>query len=89
MKKLEKITGEKYASASTPSTTPYTPLENSTFAPTNKNVLYSQTKEDVPFGYRKIRCNHCGNVIAIPMGFSDCPKCNKKVYADKNTVFLM
>lgn len=98
-KKLEKIAQEKYPPTYvssehsesellySPSQTWYTP-KNSMFEPANKNTLYGQPTEDIPFGYHKIKCHHCENVIAIPMGYSNCPRCGKMVYTDKNTVFL-
>ena len=99
-KKLEKIAHEKYPPTYVPSEhneneLPYSPpqtwytSENSMFVPANKNIPYSQPKEDLPFDYHKIKCPHCENVIAIPMGYSHCPECDKMVYADKNTVFLL
>lgn len=98
MKKLDGIAREKYSSTYTPpkhggSNFSYSPQQtlyapkNSMFKSENK-TLYYQSKENIPFGYHKIKCNHCENVITIPMGYSDCPKCGKMVYADKNTVFI-
>ena len=82
-KKLEKIAQKKYpptyvSSEHSESELLYSPSQtwytpkNSMFEPANK----------------KIKCHHCENVIAIPMGYSNCPRCGKMVYADKNTVFL-
>lgn len=97
--KLEKIAKKKYPTVYTPSeyiknysqnSIPqkiYT-YEGSVFVPESKDIFYSQPNEDIPFGYHKIRCQHCKNVIAIPMGYSHCPECRQTVYADKNTVFL-
>lgn len=64
-KKLEKIAQEKYPPTYIPSEhneneLPYSPAqtwytpESSLFVPANKNVPYSQPKEDIPFGYHKI-----------------------------------
>lgn len=98
-KKLEKIAKKKYPPVYMPSenmengfqySTPqkiYT-YESSVFVPENKDMFYSQLKEDIPFGYRRIRCQHCENVITLPMGYSRCPECGQTVYADKNTVSL-
>ncbi len=99
-KKLEKIAQEKYPptyvtpghsesnlSYSSPQKI-YT-SSGSVFVPTNEDLFYGKQKEGLPFGYRKIRCQHCENMITIPMGYSYCPECGKTVYADKNTVSLM
>lgn len=98
-KKLEKIAKKKYPPVYMPSeymkngfqySTPqkiYT-YEGPVFVPESKDIFYSQPKEDIPFGYHRIRCQHCENVIAIPMGYNHCPECEQTVYADKNIVFL-
>lgn len=98
MKKLDGIAKEKYSSTYappeysesnflySPEQTLYTP-KNFMFTPMKK-TLFGQPEENIPSGYHKIKCNHCENVIAIPMGYSNCPKCGKMVYADKNTVFI-
>lgn len=83
-KKLEKIAQKKY-----PPT--YVPPEHSEnkFAHSPSQTWYTPKNSIfVPIGYHKIKCQHCEQIIAIPMGYSNCPKCGKMVYADKNTVFL-
>lgn len=97
-KKLEEIAKKKYPPTYissehnesellySPSRTWYTP-ENSIFVPANKNTLYNKSKQDIPFGYHKIKCHRCEHEIVIPMGYSNCPRCGKMVYADKNTDF--
>lgn len=99
-KKLDKIAKKKYpptyvTQEHRENNLPYSPPQeiytskSSVFVPTNKNIFYNQPNENMPFDYHKIKCQHCENVIAIPMGYSHCPKCGKMVYADKNTIFLM
>ncbi|MBD5534610.1 MAG: hypothetical protein HDQ99_02910 [Lachnospiraceae bacterium] len=98
-KKLEKITHEKYPPTYVPpehneNELPYSPPQwytpkSSMFMSANKYVPYSPPMEDIPFDHHKIKCPHCENVISIPMGYSHCPECDKIVYADKNTVFLL
>ena len=69
-KKLEKIAQEKYPpiyvtpghsesnlSYSSPQKI-YT-SSGSVFVPTNEDLFYGKQKEGLPFGYRKIRCQHC------------------------------
>ena len=91
-KKIEEIAKKKYpptyvSSEQNENKLPYSPPriwytpENSVFVPANQNTLYNQLQNDVPFGYHKIKCQHCGNVITVSMGYSLCPEC-------KNTIFL-
>lgn len=98
-KKFEEVARKKYSPTYisseqngnelpySPHQTWYTP-ENSMFVPENNNLFYGQLKEDIPFGYHKIQCYHCENVITVPMGYSLCPECKNTICVDKNTVFL-